>query len=167
MRTVDPGNAYPPLSLKGLGQEDVRRIGSEIGRNLIPGLTIALYGQLGVGKTYMIQAICEGLDVPDLVTSPTFTIVNTYRGRCPVYHVDLYRLKDKGELNEIGIEEMVMGDGVCLLEWPEKASDYLESPRMEVGIEWVSFTERDISFSFIGDSVWEEIYKTIKDLEEA
>jgi tRNA threonylcarbamoyladenosine biosynthesis protein TsaE len=152
--------------LKGLEQENVRQIGTVIGKNLIAGLTIALYGQLGVGKTYMIQAICEGLDVPDPVTSPTFTIVNTYQGRCPVYHVDLYRLKDKGELNEIGIEEMVMGDGVCLLEWPEKASDYLESPRMDVEIEWVSFTERNISFTFIGDRVWEEIYKAIEDIKE-
>jgi len=164
MNTACPTEPYPPITFECLGKEDVKRIGTIIGRNLIPGSTVALYGQLGVGKTTMIQAICKGLGITEPVTSPTFTIVNTYQGRYPIYHVDLYRLREKGEIDDIGLEEMVVGDGICLFEWSEKAVDYLESPRLDVEIEWVSVTERNISVTFIDGDVWQGIYQAIKNL---
>ncbi len=158
-------NNPPPhthaISLKGLGPEDVRRIGAVIGARLKPGATVALFGQLGAGKTFMIQSICEGLGVTEPVTSPTFTIVNQYRGRYPVHHVDLYRLKEAGELEEIGLDEMVREGGILLFEWPEKASGYLEIPRIDIEITWVGPTERDISFSFYGNDDWKEIERVI------
>lgn len=161
MDTNNPSLHTDAISLKGLGPEDVRQIGTVIGAHLKPGSTVALFGQLGAGKTFMIQSICEGLGVTEPVTSPTFTIVNQYRGRYPVHHVDLYRLKEASELEGIGLEEMVREGGILLFEWPEKASGYLESPRVDIEITWAGPTERDITFSFYGNDDWKEIERAI------
>lgn len=152
--------AKPDLELKGLDPERVRRIGLLIGKHLNPGTTVALYGELGAGKTFLIQSICEGLGVKEPVTSPTFTIVNQYRGRCPVHHVDLYRLKDAGELEDIGLDEMVR-DGVLLFEWAEKAAGFLEEPRIDIAIAWAGPSERDMTFSFPEHDGWKEIEREI------
>ncbi len=164
MDSNDSLSNIPTISLKGLGQETVRRIGTIIGNHLKPGATVALFGQLGAGKTFMIQSICEGLGVRDPVTSPTFTIVNQYRGKDTVYHIDLYRLKEAGELDEIGLEEMVREGGILLFEWPEKAYGYLESPRIDIEITWAGPTERDLSVSFYGNDEWKEIQRAIVEI---
>lgn len=82
----------------------------------------AFYGQMGAGKTTFIKAICRALDVTDDVNSPTFTIVNEYRAGkgFPVYHFDFYRINNLAEAYAIGTDEYFGGDGICLIEWPEK-----------------------------------------------
>jgi len=153
---------YRPISLRGLGPGDVQRIGVAVGRNLSSGTTVALYGHLGAGKTFLIQAICKGLGVTERVTSPTFTIVNEYRGRYPIFHIDLYRLEGADELREIGLDEMARGEAVCLIEWAEKAAGYLESIRLDIEIERRAEERRDLGFSFTGNGVWAGVYRAIQ-----
>ena len=87
----------------------------------------AFFGQMGAGKTTFIKAICRALGVEDDVNSPTFTIVNEYRSAkgFPVYHFDFYRINNIAEALDIGTDEYFGGDGICLIEWPEKISEIL------------------------------------------
>jgi tRNA threonylcarbamoyladenosine biosynthesis protein TsaE len=99
--------------------------GRAIAGGLIPGDVMIFTGNLGSGKTTLIQGICTGLQVQETMTSPTFTLINEYRGRLPVYHFDFYRLHTDAELHDLGLEEYLDGDGVCLIEWPELIEEWL------------------------------------------
>ena len=105
-------------------------LGAALGRRLGPGDVVALRGDLGSGKTCLIQGVCEALQVADYVTSPTFILINEYAGQCrgralPVYHFDLYRLGGVDQLEELGAAEYFYGRGVCLVEWAERAHGLL------------------------------------------
>jgi tRNA threonylcarbamoyladenosine biosynthesis protein TsaE len=107
--------------------------GVAFGREVRAPLTVAVSGDLGTGKTTLIQAICRGLDVTEQVTSPTFALVHQYdTGRLRVYHLDLYRLKDESELTNIGWHEILGDRAVVLVEWPERAGDRLPSDTVRV-----------------------------------
>ena len=102
--------------------EETHRLGIEIGKTLpIPGVVI-LRGTLGVGKTTLTRGIAEGLGLADIdcVCSPSFTLVNIYHGRCPIYHVDLYRLSGARDIYSIGMDEFIGRDGVTIVEWGER-----------------------------------------------
>ncbi len=101
------------------------RLGERIARGLKPGAVVAFYGELGAGKTTMIKGFARGLGVREMVKSPSFVIITEYRGRIPVYHIDLYRIKSPAEFTEIGLESYLTGDGVCLIEWAERAESLL------------------------------------------
>jgi tRNA threonylcarbamoyladenosine biosynthesis protein TsaE len=108
-------------------------LGTSLAAELRAGDVVALYGTLGTGKTHFIKGVCAGLGAGTHVTSPTFTIINEYRGgRIPVYHFDFYRMKDLRELREIGFDEYLSGDGVCLLEWAERVEGLLPARRLDV-----------------------------------
>jgi tRNA threonylcarbamoyladenosine biosynthesis protein TsaE len=114
-------------------EQETVALGTSFAAGLRPGDVVALYGTLGTGKTRFIKGICAGLGAGPHVTSPTFTIVNEYRGgRIPVYHFDFYRMKDLRELREIGFDEYLGGDGVCLLEWAERVERLLPPRRYDV-----------------------------------
>lgn len=104
---------------------ETRERGAEMGHALTPGSVLIFTGNLGAGKTTLIQGICTGLGVTEKVTSPTFTLINEYQGRLPVYHFDFYRLHAAGELVDLGIDEYLDGPGVCLIEWPELIEAWL------------------------------------------
>ena len=95
--------------------EETAKIGEGLGRLLSPGDIVCLSGDLGAGKTAFTQGIARGLEVKDYVTSPTYTIINEYEGRVPLYHFDVYRLNDVEEMYELGYEEYFFGDGVVVL----------------------------------------------------
>lgn len=114
--------------------EDTEILGEKIGSSLEPGTFIALYGDLGAGKTTLTKGIAKGLDVPDLVHSPTFNLIHEHYGRLPVYHFDVYRLQGAADMEDLGYEEYFYGDGVAIVEWPEKISDVLPEDRLEVHI---------------------------------
>lgn len=96
-------------------------LGRRLAEMLEPGDVVALEGELGAGKTHLAKGICAGLGVDaDDVTSPTFTIVHEYGGHLPVYHVDAYRIERVEELFELGYDSFFFGDGVTLVEWPER-----------------------------------------------
>ncbi len=101
-------------------------LGRRLAAHLEPGDVLALSGDLGAGKTHLVKGLCAGLGVPlETVTSPTFTIVNEYGGRLPVYHLDAYRIERPEEFFELGYETYFFGDGVCLVEWPERVADLI------------------------------------------
>lgn len=118
------------------GRQETYELGVELGRSAEPGQVYCMYGDLGVGKTILAQGMAAGLGVNDIVNSPTFTIVKQYDdGRLPFYHFDVYRIGDADEMDEIGYEDMVYGDGVCLIEWANLIEDILPEHRICVTIE--------------------------------
>lgn len=109
--------------------EETQRLGRQLGRSLSAPAVVLLCGSLGVGKTTMARGFAEGfgLEDPGAVHSPSFTIVNIYQGRCPIYHVDLYRLSGERDLASIGLEDFLGRDGVTLVEWGERLSSPIEA----------------------------------------
>jgi tRNA threonylcarbamoyladenosine biosynthesis protein TsaE len=109
--------------------------GASLAARLHPGSVVALYGDLGSGKTRFVKGISRGLGVRETVASPTFTIVNEHRdGRIPLYHFDCYRLRSAAELEEIGFDEYIYGNGVCVVEWAEMIEERLPQQRFDVRI---------------------------------
>ena len=116
--------------------EDTFRLGEEIGRNASPGEVYTLTGDLGVGKTVFTQGVAAGLGIAGPVNSPTFTILQIYEeGRLPLYHFDVYRIGDVEEMDEVGFDDYIMGDGVSLIEWADLIEEILPEKRTEVRIE--------------------------------
>lgn len=105
--------------------EDTEKLGYKVGLQLLPGEVVCLDGDLGAGKTAFTKGLSKAFDVEELVTSPTFTIVNEYKGRIPVYHFDVYRINDIDELYEIGFDEYIYGEGISVIEWADKIKDTL------------------------------------------
>jgi tRNA threonylcarbamoyladenosine biosynthesis protein TsaE len=114
-----------------------QQLGRSIGLILERGDIVALFGELGSGKTILTRGILEGLGGdPTVVTSPTFTLVHEYTAStCPVYHFDLYRVETPGELFDLGYEDYFFGSGVCVIEWPERAGDLLPPATICLRIE--------------------------------
>ncbi|ARA94188.1 MAG: tRNA (adenosine(37)-N6)-threonylcarbamoyltransferase complex ATPase subunit type 1 TsaE [Bacteroidetes bacterium] len=108
-------------------EAETRALGAELAPRLSPGDVVALYGDLGAGKTQLVKGICAALGVdPTLVSSPTFTIVQEYAGHTgPLYHIDAYRIADPAEFFELGYEEYFYGEGLCFVEWPERVEALL------------------------------------------
>jgi len=107
-------------------EAETHRLGQRLGGRLRAGDTVLLSGELGAGKSVLARGIARGLGVEGAMPSPTFTLMTVHSGaRCPVYHMDLYRLKSAADLYESGLEEYIGGDGVALIEWPERAMDAL------------------------------------------
>ncbi len=107
-------------------------LGRALSSALRPGDVVAFYGDLGAGKTTMIKGVAAGLGVADVVKSPSFVIVTEYAGRLPVYHVDLYRLNENSDFESIGLDSYLGGDGVCLIEWAERAEKVLPDKAIRV-----------------------------------
>lgn len=103
--------------------EDTVKIAKEFANTLNGGEFIAMYGDLGAGKTAFVQGLARALGIENHITSPTFTIVNEYEGRLPLYHFDVYRIADPDEMYEIGYDEYIGGNGVCIVEWAELIED--------------------------------------------
>lgn len=116
--------------------EDTFAIGERIGLEAAPGQLCTLTGDLGVGKTVLTQGIAKGLGIKEPVNSPTFTIVQIYEsGRMPLYHLDVYRIGDISEMEEIGYEDYFYGEGLCIIEWADLIEELLPEKRMQITIE--------------------------------
>ncbi len=114
------------MIVQSFSAEDTFRLGQEVGRKAEPGDIICLYGDLGVGKTVFTKGLAEGLGICEPIQSPTFTILREYHeGRLPFYHFDVYRIGDLEEMDEIGYEDYVYGDGICLIEWANLIDEIL------------------------------------------
>ena len=117
------------------GAAQTEALGERLGRQLKPGTVIAYTGDLGAGKTAFTRGLARGLDIPDRVTSPTFTIVNEYEGgRLPLFHFDMYRLADADALFDIGWEDYLDRGGVCAVEWSEQVEDAMPPETIYVTI---------------------------------
>ena len=124
--------------------EETQAIGERLGARLGPGAVIACTGELGAGKTCFLQGLARGLGVTTDVTSPTFVLINEYRGRLPVYHLDAYRTGSLTELAELGIEEMLYGAGVTVVEWADKLLPLLPAGTIHVRISGLGDEPREI-----------------------
>jgi tRNA threonylcarbamoyladenosine biosynthesis protein TsaE len=126
------------------------------------GAVLALLGPLGTGKTCLVQGIARGLDVSGYVRSPTFTLIHEYRGALPLYHVDLYRV-DSSDLGGLGLEEILDGPGVTVIEWAERAGAYLPQEYLTVQLEFgPAESDRVLRLSHRGDR-----YRTIVEAASA
>ncbi len=116
--------------------DDTILFGKHIAEHVIPGDIICLNGDLGAGKTTLTQAIGAGLGVPThcYITSPTFSLLHEYEGRIPLFHMDLYRLSGEEEIEELGFEEYIYGDGLCIVEWPDRLGELMPTDRLTIDI---------------------------------
>lgn len=116
--------------------EETFALGKKIGENARSGEVYTLVGDLGVGKTVFTQGLAEGLGITEPISSPTFTIVQVYEeGRLPFYHFDVYRIGDVEEMDEIGFEDYIYGEGVSLIEWSNLIEEILPAKKVEITIE--------------------------------
>ena len=123
------------------------REGENLGRSLEPGAVVALFGGLGAGKTVFTRGLALGLGVESNVSSPTFTIVNEYPGETPLFHFDMYRLEGESELFEIGWDDYLERDGVCVVEWSEKVPGAIPPHAIMVKLETLGENERSLEIS--------------------
>ena len=116
--------------------KETYKLGVELGKKAQRGQEFTMVGDLGVGKTVFTQGLAEGLGITEPISSPTFTIVQEYdEGRLPVYHFDVYRIGDISEMDEIGFEDYVYGEGVSLIEWANLIEEILPEKRVDIVIE--------------------------------
>ncbi len=124
--------------------QETEAAGTALARSLMAGAVVAMYGDLGAGKTAFVRGMARGLESPSRVTSPTFTIVNEYEGRLPLFHFDMYRLASSAELFDIGWEDYLDRNGVCVVEWSENVPEAFDGTQMNVTIEKLSENQRKI-----------------------
>jgi tRNA threonylcarbamoyladenosine biosynthesis protein TsaE len=128
--------------------EETRALGESLAPMLSPGDVVALYGDLGAGKTQFVKGICRALDIDQTtVSSPTFTIAHEYDGLHPVYHLDMYRIDRLEEAIEFGFRDYVDGDGVCLIEWPENVERLLPAGTIRIRLRHQTGDRRLIDVS--------------------
>lgn len=123
------------MILHSHSREETLKIGEKIGSMLKKGDIIALQGTLAAGKTTLTKGIAKGLEITENVTSPTFTLISEYFGRLPLFHMDAYRLDDAESFLDLGVEELLYGDGVCVIEWSEKVMEILPETAIIIILE--------------------------------
>ena len=124
------------LVVDSQSEDETMKAGESLAMWLASGDVVALFGDLGTGKTQFIKGVCRGLGVKEHVSSPTFTIVNEYNGeKIRAYHFDFYRMQKTNELREIGFDEYLSGKGICFVEWAERVKEFLPEKRYDVRLE--------------------------------
>ena len=131
--------------IESSGPEETQAAGERLAAALGPGSVVALTGELGAGKTCFVQGLVRGLGAPANATSPTFVLVNEYRGRLPIHHVDTYRVAGADDMVDIGLLEMMDGDGVTIIEWADRVASLLPERAVHVTIEGVGDEPRTIT----------------------
>ena len=138
------------FSIRTRSPEETRDIGRLLGELCRPGDIFLLTGPLGAGKTCLTQGIAMGLEAPGYARSPTFTLMSRHQGRLTLFHVDLYRLGGPEEVWDLGIEEQLFGDGVCVVEWADRAPDLFPAESVGLSLDYGDGEdERVISFRSI------------------
>jgi tRNA threonylcarbamoyladenosine biosynthesis protein TsaE len=135
----------PAAEIVTASADETEAAGERLGRSLQPGAVVALTGELGAGKTCFVQGLVRGLGAPVRATSPTFVLVNQYRGRVLVHHVDAYRTDSMTELMDLGLLDLMGGDDVTLIEWADKLEPLLPPDAIRVHIAGVGDEPRTIT----------------------
>lgn len=124
------------IQMVTVSPEETAAVGFCLGRALQAGDVVCLIGELGTGKTHFTKGIARGLGIEGDVTSPSYTILQTYEGRIPLYHFDLYRMERADELFDIGFDEFIYGQGACIVEWADKFLTHMPRERLTVVLEY-------------------------------
>jgi tRNA threonylcarbamoyladenosine biosynthesis protein TsaE len=130
-------------------EKETYELGVELGKILLPGTVLSLNGDLGAGKTHFTKGIAVGLGIEEYITSPSFTIMNEYEGRLPLHHFDVYRIENIEEMFEIGFDEYLFGNGICVVEWGDIVKDMLPKDTINISILRLDDSVREI---FIEDN---------------
>jgi tRNA threonylcarbamoyladenosine biosynthesis protein TsaE len=130
--------------------EQTQRLGVRLGELALPGDIFLLVGGLGTGKTCLTQGVAWGLDIQEYTMSPSFVLVRELHGRLPLYHIDLYRLDHLEEIADLGLDDYLYGDGVCVIEWAEKGLSLLPAEHLLIEISYLSDTERTFQIKSSG-----------------
>jgi tRNA threonylcarbamoyladenosine biosynthesis protein TsaE len=134
------------LKFSASNESDTAKLGTALAKVLPAGTTIGLIGTLGAGKTRLVQAVADALDVEkNRVTSPTFVLVNEYHGQKPIYHFDTYRLRDEDEFLELGPDEYFEGEGLTFVEWADRFETCLPRERLTIRIDITGDDAREFS----------------------
>ena len=123
---------------------ETERFGAALGARMSRGACVCLTGPLGAGKTVLVKGLCRGLGVVDAVTSPTFILMESFVGRLPIVHIDLYRLEHEREVEDIGVFDLLDGDTVLIAEWGERSPTLLDAADIEVRIDAREGTAREL-----------------------
>lgn len=151
MGSPDPEIALS-YSLLTRSPEATQRVGALLGRLLRPGDVVMLLGPLGAGKTCLVQGIAHGLGITVPVTSPTFVLMNQYPGPTTLYHIDLYRIENVPEALDLGLDDyFYSGDGVCTVEWPDRAPAAMPLEYLEVAMQHEGEATRRLTFKATGE----------------
>ena len=123
-----------------------RNIGMKLGKSATAGDVMLLVGPLGAGKTCLTQGIARGLGIHEYTASPSFVLVREYQGKLPLYHIDLYRLDKIEEVTQLGLDDYLYGNGVCVVEWADKGLGVLPEEHLLIEMQIVSPLKRRLSF---------------------
>ncbi|MBN1291029.1 MAG: tRNA (adenosine(37)-N6)-threonylcarbamoyltransferase complex ATPase subunit type 1 TsaE [Candidatus Latescibacteria bacterium] len=126
-------------------EQDTIKVAHEFAETLEPGSVVALIGDLGAGKTVFARGVAKFLEIQEKITSPTFTLINEYNGKFRLYHMDLYRLNSVKEIEDLGIDDYLYGDGICLIEWAEKLDDRIPPYAITVTLKLIVRDTREIT----------------------
>ena len=124
--------------------EQTQKFGTRIGELALPGDIFLLVGGLGAGKTCLTQGIAWGLDIKEYAVSPSFVVVRELHGRLLLYHIDFYRLDHLEEIAELGLDDYLYGNGVCVVEWAEKGLSLLPAENLLIEMSYLTDTERSL-----------------------
>jgi len=132
--------------------EQTRALGLQFGEALKDGMVLALEGDLGCGKTVFVKGLAEGLHVPEniYVTSPSYTLIHEYPGRIPLFHIDLYRIENPVDIDDLGLFDIIYGKNVVAIEWAERIREALPPDGMTIRFEMVNDLVRKISMTASG-----------------
>ena len=151
------------IDLTSHSPEQTQKIGVRIGELALPGDVFLLSGSLGAGKTCLTQGIAWGLDIKEYALSPTFVIAREMHGRLPLYHIDLYRLDNIDEIEDLGLDDYLYGKGACVVEWAEKALGLLPSEHLLIQMDFLSDTVRSLQLKPSGKR-YQELLAQLKTL---
>lgn len=158
------------LTVRSKSPKETHSLGQMLSGWLEPGDVINLVGELGAGKTVLVKGIATGLDIDDtMVTSPTFSLINEYTARVPLYHFDAYRIERPEEWEDLGYEEYFRGNGISVVEWGNLVEDYLPPEYLRIVIEKQAMAEdhRGISLTAVGDRFGALIGRLQEEMEHA
>jgi len=151
------------LKLVTHSAEQTQKLGTSIGRLAEPGDIFFLIGELGAGKTCLTQGIAYGLDIQEYTLSPSFVIMRELHGRLPLFHMDFYRLDDIAEIGDLGLDDYLYGQGVCVIEWANKGITILPEDHLLIKIDYLGENER----SFVIEPMGSRYIRMLTQLKES
>ncbi|MBI2957278.1 MAG: tRNA (adenosine(37)-N6)-threonylcarbamoyltransferase complex ATPase subunit type 1 TsaE [Chloroflexi bacterium] len=155
------------VELATCGPDETRHLGSAIGRTARPGDVLLLVGELGAGKTTLTQGIARGLGVKEHAVSPSFVLMREYKGRLPLYHLDLYRLERLAEIADLGLDDYLCGKGVSIVEWADRGPSLMPADHLMIELRALSGSERCIRLIPHGERYRQRLKDIVSQTEAA